>query len=134
MSKYLFLSAIFLFAIHLLVGAVNQKRVLVRGGRMLFKNQKTKIESFEISKFEITNAQYAQFLNAKKVGRGGMLDRKQIINISSEDLQLEFINGVWKPKQGKENFPMVMVSYYGAKDFSNSVGFQVFFPIQKQRK
>jgi formylglycine-generating enzyme required for sulfatase activity len=94
----------------------------VKGGELQLKDQKIKIESFRISKYEITNSQYASFLNAKKVGADGKLEGKQIINVNSGDLQVEYKNGAWEPKPGKENYPMVMVSYYGAKDYCNWIG------------
>jgi len=122
MRKALYLSTIFLLASHFWVGAIKPECIFVKGGELYLKDQKIKIESFRISKYEITNSQYASFLNAKKVGADGLLDGKQIINIASGDLQLEYKNGHWEPKTGKENYPMVMVSYYGAKDYCNWMG------------
>lgn len=122
MRTILTLTFIFLLELHAFSGANKPECVLVKGGKMVIKDQFHEIESFHISKYEITNSEYAQFLNAEKVGSDGMLKGKQIINIASEDLQLEYKNGVWKPKPAKENFPMVMVSYYGANDYCTWVG------------
>jgi formylglycine-generating enzyme required for sulfatase activity len=122
MRTYYCLLSVFLMIFHFEVRAINPERVLVLGGEMFIKNQKIEIESFQILKYEITNAQYAPFLNSEKVGSDGVFHGKQIINISSDDLQLEYINGVWQPKYGKENYPMVMVSYYGAVEFSKWMG------------
>jgi formylglycine-generating enzyme required for sulfatase activity len=117
MRKHLYLSSVLLLLFLSCVRVINPERVLVKGGELYSKDRRIEIESFQISKYEITNAQYAQFLNAKKVGADGQLEGKQIINIASGDLQLEYKNGAWEPKSGKENYPMVMVSYYGAKDY-----------------
>jgi formylglycine-generating enzyme required for sulfatase activity len=80
------------------------------------------IRSFEISKFEITNTQYAEYLNSNKIGIDGVLNGIMIINVSSPDLQLEYVNGKWMVKEGKENRPMVMVNYFGAVDFCRWIG------------
>lgn len=122
MRKHLYLSTLFLLAIHFWVIAINPERISIKGGELFLKDQKIEIGSFQISKYEITNAQYTQFLNAEKVLGDGMLNGKQVINVASEDLQLEYKNGVWEPKPGKEDFPMVMVSYYGANDYCTWIG------------
>jgi sulfatase modifying factor 1 len=98
------------------------ERIRVDGGEMEYKDSKITVESFEITKYEITNSEYAAFLNAKKIGRDGIFDNQQIINISSEDLQLEYKDSGWVPNMGKENYPMVMVSYYGADDYCQWIG------------
>jgi formylglycine-generating enzyme required for sulfatase activity len=98
------------------------ERIYVEGGKMEYKDRKIAIGSFEITKYEITNSEFAAFLNAKKTGSDGILNGRQIINITSEDLQLEYLNAGWVPKSGRENHPMVMVSYYGAVDYCQWVG------------
>ena len=122
MRKQLYLFSIFFLVFHFCVRAIGPERVLVKGGALFIKDQKIEIESFQVSKYEITNAQYATFLNAEKVSCDGSFQGKQMINISSGDLQLEYKNRVWKPKLGKENFPMVMVSYFGANEFCKWMG------------
>jgi formylglycine-generating enzyme required for sulfatase activity len=94
----------------------------VKGGKMTEKDQKIDVGSFEIMKYEVSNATYASFLNAEKISRNGICKGILIINVSSEDLQLEYKGGVWIPKSGKENYPMVMVSYYGANEFCKWMG------------
>lgn len=98
------------------------ERVFVQGGELLFKGTAINIKSFEISKYEITNERYAAFLNSKQVGIDGMLKKVLVINVASKDLQVEFVQKKWKAKQGFENHPMVMVSYYGAIEFCNWMG------------
>jgi sulfatase modifying factor 1 len=122
MRKIIILLQMTLAIFHFQASAVNPDRVFVKGGEMNYKDKKVSIGSFEITKYEITNAQYAPFLNAEKVGSDGMLKGKQIINVASGDLQLEYKNGAWAPKTGKENHPMVMVSYFGAMEFSQWIG------------
>jgi formylglycine-generating enzyme required for sulfatase activity len=98
------------------------EKVLVEGGEMIYKDTKVSIESLEIGKFEITNNDFALFLNSEKIGSDGIYKEKQLINISSDDLQIEFKNGEWVPKAGKKQHPMVMVGYYGAYEYCKWIG------------
>lgn len=125
MNKFLSLLIFCLLTLHLPAHARTSKHVLVKGGEMFLKDHKIKIKGFQITKYEITNAEYALFLNAEKVGHDGMLSGKQIINVASGDLQLEDKTGVWMPKQDKENYPMVMVNYFGAIEFCKWAGGQL---------
>ena len=122
MRKYFYLPITFLLAFYFSVSAIEPERILVEGGKMIQKDDTIEVESFQISKYEITNSEFVEFLNAEKVDSNGIYHERQIINVSSADLQLEFTNGDWKPKSGKENFPMVMVSYYGAEEFCIWIG------------
>lgn len=122
MRKHLCLSAIFLVVFHLWVCAIKPEGIFVKGGVMLVKDQKFEIKSFQILKYEVTNEQYATFLNAEKIGDNGEFNGHKLIDVASADLQLVCKNGVWKSKPGKENYPTVMVSYYGAMEFSRWVG------------
>jgi len=96
--------------------------VFVQGGELMLNGKLTTVSSFEITKYEITNSQYSKFLNAEKTGKDGIYNGIQIINVSSEDLQVEYKNEKWATRQGKENCPMVMVNYYGAVEYSNWIG------------
>jgi formylglycine-generating enzyme required for sulfatase activity len=89
----------------------------VKGGKMMQHDKLVDIESFEITKYEITNEEYALFLNVEKIGSDGVFNGRQIINVLSEDLQLEYKNGNWECRPGKDKFPMVMVNYFGALEF-----------------
>lgn len=75
------------------------------------------IEDFEISKFEITNAQYSSFISAygsDKVRNGQYEDEKMIYE---NEKGLKFLQGSWKPSIGYENFPVVGVTWYGAMEY-----------------
>ena len=113
---------IILTSFHAALNARAVERVFVRGGVWVFNGKKINITSFEISKYEITNKAYAAFLNAKQIGADGISKGKALINIGSPELQLEFKNRSWNTKQGHDDFPVVMVSYYGAVEFSNWAG------------
>ena len=111
-----------LFIAPLLAMAVPIEKVFFKGGVMRFRNKEIKIRHFELAKYETTNEQYAFFLNGKQIGADGMFKGKQLINVLSGDLQVEYRRGKWLAKNGFENYPMVMVSYYGAVEFCNWVG------------
>ena len=97
--------------------------------------QKIKVDgvnSFQITKYEITNQQYAVFLNKKMVPSTGILKEKQLVNVGNKDLQVAFVDSSWRAVAGKENYPMVMVSYYGALEYCKWVGAKL--PTEMQWK
>jgi formylglycine-generating enzyme required for sulfatase activity len=116
------LIAYLLLAFQPLTNAQKPEIVFVKGGEMTLDNKTYVIKSFEITKYEITNSQYARFLNENKIGKEGILNGRPIINISSPDLQLQYNNRKWSAKEGLENRPMVMVNYYGADEYCKWTG------------
>jgi sulfatase modifying factor 1 len=77
------------------------------------------LAAFLIDKREVTNAQYAAFLNAVKVTKDAAGHEYIAVN---EHLRLEQANGAWQPKAGKGAFPMVNVSWYGANAYAHWAG------------
>jgi formylglycine-generating enzyme len=67
---------------------------------------------FNISKTEITNAQYAAFLNISGVPLSQISSYLDLNNCD-----IEPTGGTWKAKSSKENHPVVTVSWQGAYDF-----------------
>ncbi len=104
----------------------------------------TLTRSFYMSKFEITNAQYAAFLNAKKTedvlkygeaGSGSDIYQNAAYINSTEALVLDCntdsrsqwgvthnVDGSWSAVSGKENYPVIYVSWFGAKAFADWAG------------
>ncbi|QQS52450.1 MAG: formylglycine-generating enzyme family protein [Bacteroidota bacterium] len=87
------------------------------------------LSAFRISKYEITNAQYAVFLNAVGVGNdgkyaAGAYPTKILITASSGnfDWGLHYNTNKWEPVTGYENHPAINVSWYGAMEFATYVG------------
>ncbi len=87
------------------------------------------LSAFRISKYEITNAQYAAFLNAKGIGSdgkyaAGAYPTQALIYASSGsyDWGLHYINNQWIPVAGYENNPIVFVTWYGATEYATYVG------------
>jgi formylglycine-generating enzyme required for sulfatase activity len=80
------------------------------------------VEDFRISETEITNAQYAIFLNEKAIGVAGLYNGEVMINTFSLHLQLVYTNGQWKSKTGFENYPVNLVTWYGADEYCKWAG------------
>jgi formylglycine-generating enzyme required for sulfatase activity len=87
----------------------------------------TLTKNYYMSKYEITNAQYAEFLNAEGIGSTGAKATVQggetLIEASRGiyDWGLHH-NGRWEPVAGYENHPVIYVSWYGAKAYAEWAG------------
>jgi len=92
------------------------------------------LSAFRMSKYEITNAQYAAFLNAKGIGSDGIwasapvyktqrliFDSKTTLS-GSYDWGLHYTNSKWVPVAGYENAPVIWVTWYGAAEFATYAG------------
>ncbi len=87
------------------------------------------LSAFRMSKYEITNAQYAAFLNAKSIGSNGIYaagayPTQILIDVSSGsyDWGLHYSGGQWVPVVGYENHPVIEVTWYGATEFATFSG------------
>ncbi|ATA69079.1 hypothetical protein CGC48_10900 [Capnocytophaga cynodegmi] len=73
------------------------------------------LSSFKISKYEITNAQYAKFLSEKgNESQGGFRWYNGTDIISKA--------GKYEVLEGRENYPVTFVSWYGAKAYAEWAG------------
>jgi len=87
------------------------------------------LSAFRMSKYTITNAQYAAFLNAKSIGSDGVYatgayPAHVLIYASSgsNDWGLHYSGTQWVPVAGFENNPVINVTWYGATEFAIYVG------------
>ena len=87
------------------------------------------LSPFRMSTYEITNAQYAAFLNAKSIGSNGIYvagdyPTQPLIWASSGsyDWGLHYNGGLWVPVVGCENKPVIDVTWYGATEFATYIG------------
>ena len=73
------------------------------------------VDAFYMDKYEVTNAQYAVFLNQKgKHAESG----KTWLDIGDDDERIEYVAGVYRVEAGYENHPVVEVSWYGAMAYA----------------
>ncbi|MDD5184467.1 MAG: SUMF1/EgtB/PvdO family nonheme iron enzyme [Paludibacter sp.] len=84
------------------------------------------LTAFRMSKYEITNAQYAAFLNAKSIGRNGLYAAgaypTQALIYATSLWGLTYIGTQWVPVTGSENAPVNCVTWYGATEYATYIG------------
>ncbi|MEI6752142.1 MAG: formylglycine-generating enzyme family protein [Paludibacter sp.] len=88
------------------------------------------LTAFRMSKYEITNSQYAAFLNTKSVGSNGIWATAptyptQVLIIASSgttDFGLHYNGSQWVPVAGYENSPVIYVTWYGAAEYATYMG------------
>lgn|GEM_PF-2096641 len=76
------------------------------------------LDAFYISKYEVTNAHYAAFLNSygsNHVKNGKDAGRKMV---EEHQWGVERTDNDWQPSQGYENHPVVFVSWFGANEYT----------------
>ena len=77
------------------------------------------VNSFFISDCEVTNSMFAEFLNEV----GNPYENGSFwIDINDPDCKIKFYKGVFMPKIGFEDHPVVEISWYGAKAFAEWLG------------
>jgi formylglycine-generating enzyme required for sulfatase activity len=77
------------------------------------------LDGFWMDKFEVTNAQFADFLQARgNQEEGGVT----WLEIDSEFALIEQVGDVFQPKEGYADHPVIDVSWYGAQAFCQWVG------------
>jgi formylglycine-generating enzyme required for sulfatase activity len=76
-----------------------------------------------MSKYEISNAQFAAFLNAKSIGSNGLYSLGAYpTQVLIYENSLNWTGSQWQPDDGRENFPVVNVTWYGATEFATYAG------------
>ena len=85
------------------------------------------LNSFRISKFEITTSQFVVFLNCRKIlsnGSGITNDGKfhNFFEAKPKNLFFDADDVCWKPVIGYEEVPMTNVTWYGASEYCRWAG------------
>jgi formylglycine-generating enzyme required for sulfatase activity len=85
------------------------------------------LSAFRMSTYEITNAQYATFLNANAIGANGLYTAgayptQPLIYDCGSSNGLTYTGSQWQSAAGKENFPVICVTWYGAAAFATYAG------------
>jgi len=76
---------------------------------------------FKMSKYEITNSQYAVFLNLIEANADGSYSGENYIKMSAST-QIVYNNGEFTAETGKEDYPVINVSWFGAKAYAEFYG------------
>lgn len=85
------------------------------------------LSAFKLSKYEITNQQFALFLNTNNIKGNGKFSGgrfpEQVLIVAETRIGLTFNPTTgWVPVSGMENHPVVNVTWYGADEFARYAG------------
>ena len=84
------------------------------------------LSAFRMSKYEISNTQFATFLNAKSIDSNGLYALgafpTEVLIYANSSWGLTWTGSQWQPVEGKENFPVANVTWYGATEFASYAG------------
>jgi formylglycine-generating enzyme required for sulfatase activity len=84
------------------------------------------LSAYRMSKYETSNAQFATYLNARNIGSNGEdalgAFPTQPLIYENPNFGLIWTGTQWQPVSGKENFPVVNVTWYGAREFATFAG------------
>ncbi|GHU83252.1 hypothetical protein FACS189415_5180 [Bacteroidia bacterium] len=99
------------------------------------QHQVTLTKDFYMSRYQVTNAQYAAFLNANNIGSDGLwasgsypseilIYASNVRNSGSSNWGLNWDNGnnKWVPASGYDNHPVIYVTWYGADEYARWAG------------
>ena len=113
--------------VHILAGTFMMGSPTSEGGYLNeTQHEVTLTRDFYMSKYEITNTQYADFLNAVGIRENGIwvdgqYPSAKLVETNSEE-GVVYNNGIWIPATNKEDNPIVNVTWYGADEFARWSG------------
>ena len=84
------------------------------------------LSDFYIGKYEVTHAEYIQFMNAVGVRSDGHYQGKELVDMKDSHCAVGYKNGSFYFKGHKyattENTPMICVTWYGASEYAKWAG------------
>lgn len=102
----------------------DSKWINVSGGNITIGNLKGEpdeqdikdliVGGFLVSKTEVTNQEYARFLNAISCPENGMMNNQVFLDIYDADCQITYEHGEFHSVPGFDQYPIVEVTWYGA--------------------
>ncbi len=97
----------------------------------------TLTNGFSLSKYEITNQNYCYMLNyaltenlltGDYVNNNTVMnangDQQELLNLDDQWCEIEYSEGVFIPHTDKENYPVILVTWYGAAFYGNMLSRQ----------
>ncbi len=78
------------------------------------------LDAFYMDKYEVTNAQYAEFLNA--YGKNSDSAGHELLDTDDPDCLIEKVGSIYSLKSGYEDHPVIKVSWYGAAAYAQFYG------------
>jgi formylglycine-generating enzyme required for sulfatase activity len=90
------------------------------------QHQVTLTQNFYMSIYEITNAQYAAFLNDNYIGENGEWESglypSERLIMASGDRGVHWDDNKWVPASGYDNHPVINVTWFGADEYARWAG------------
>jgi len=80
------------------------------------------LSDFSISKYEITNAQYATFMNDIDANIDGSFNGVEYLDMNDMHIQISHTSGSFIADAGKEYNPVMEVTWFGAKAYAEHYG------------
>jgi len=77
----------------------------------------TTVNAFQLSTYEITNTQFADFLNLVGCNPDGTLGGTRLIFLGAENCKITYSGGAFAAVVGNHNFPVAQVTWSGAVEF-----------------
>jgi len=103
----------------------NNSVLLIVGGEFIMGNRNGNanesyehtviISDFMIDKYEVTNQQYVNYLNQINIS---VTEVSRFIDLYDEDCLIMYKNNAYLTKEGKQNYPVVEVTWFGATEYA----------------